>query len=56
MKNYELPCESDGAACDWESQEVTDKYGDIESWDLMCIKCFRWRDWNKDQMPEITYN
>lgn len=51
---WEAPCETDGQACDWTSEEFV---GDDEDpadapWDMFCSKCGRWRDWSKDALAD----
>lgn len=48
----EPPCEVDGKPCEWQSEEWHDEKGELESWDLFCAKCGRWRKWELDEMPE----
>ena len=47
----EEPCSVTGKPCNWLSEEWYDDAGGIESWDLFCQDCYRWRDWSKDEAP-----
>jgi hypothetical protein len=47
---FEEPCANDGKPCCWVSEEFFDANGEVECWDLYCDKCFRYRDWSKDEL------
>lgn len=44
----EEPCEFDGRPCAWVTEDV-DEDG---SWDAYCTKCYRYRDWTKEELGE----
>jgi hypothetical protein len=50
---YEEPCQYDGQACLWVGEEFYDANGEVECFDLYCDKCFRYRDWSKEELPTI---
>jgi hypothetical protein len=51
-REIEEPCEEDGKPCDFTgSEEWYDENGEMESWDVFCWKCCRWRDWSKEELP-----
>lgn len=50
-RGVEPPCAVDGKPCEWQSEEWLDEQGNIESWDLFCVKCYRWRNWDLDEAP-----
>lgn len=45
---FEEPCD-DGKPCTWMSDEFFNENGELESWDLFCTKCGRYRDWSKEE-------
>lgn len=47
----EEPCD-DELPCTWMSDEFFDENGDLESWDLFCTKCGRYRDWSKEEFND----
>jgi len=44
----EAPCEANGGAHCYHSEEEYDDDGNMLSWDDYCCMCGRWRDWSKD--------
>lgn len=48
---YEDPCDHDGTSCDWVCEDRYDVNGDLEAWDLYCDKCYRYRDWSREELP-----
>lgn len=52
--NQEFPCKVGfpNKACVWEDREIYDENGELESWDLYCQNCFRWRDWTLEEFQE----
>lgn len=51
-RETEAPCAVTGKPCQWMSEDETDEAGEIVAWDLFCANCGRYRDWDKDEMPE----
>jgi hypothetical protein len=46
---FESPCEKTDLACEWQKEEFYSEEGELESWDLFCVDCGRWRDWKKEE-------
>ncbi len=47
-RKVEAPCEVDEGPCLWIAEETYTRDGDLLS-DAYCEKCFRSRDWGKDE-------
>ena len=50
--NIEDSCDITDGPCHWVSEEWYDADGEIESWDLYCNDCYRWRDWSKEEYAD----
>lgn len=50
----ETLCEVTKKPCEWQSEEWYDANGEMESWDLFCVDCGRWRDWSKEEAIDET--
>lgn len=48
----EEPCEVTGRPCEWACEDEYDADGELINFDLYCVNCFRWRDWEKDELEE----
>jgi hypothetical protein len=49
---YEEPCSHDNQPCTWDSDYFYSVEEDDEMRsDLFCIKCGRFRDWSKEELP-----
>lgn len=47
-------CEVTGKPCTWASDDEYDERGDLVQWDLFCLDCKRFRDWEKDEATDET--